>query len=297
MSQQVNLFESGLVKSKDWFTLTLVGAVYVLAALAMFYFYTGLEAEKAQLLAQRDQATAQYAVMQKKVDEFASKVTPVDSSKLEAELKKLNSRFEMQSQMLAIFQQSISEQAYHLIDYMRALTGQHQPGLWLTGFKIEPAAQHVSLSGQALQTEDIPLYLDLLSAQRVFEGTQFSGLQFKQVELQKTTPAPAAVVATAPPVVASAPAPQTGAKGAAVAAAPVTPAASAAPAAATTPLVEVPVKLQVYTFEVKGQDLRDKSKPLSALSWDDFVRQGGQPAQARPQEPKPQETGTKVKQP
>jgi hypothetical protein len=289
MSQQVNLFESGLVKSKDWFTLTLVGAVYALAALAMFYFYTGIEAENAQLQTQRDQATAQYAAMQKKVDEFASKVTPVDNSKLEAELKKLNSRFEMQSQMLAIFQQSISEQAYHLIDYMRALTGQHQPGLWLTGFKIEPAAQHVSLSGQALQTEDIPLYLDLLSAQRVFEGTQFSGLQFKQVELQKTAPVPAAVVAPAPPVAATAPAPQTGAKGAAVAAAPVTP---VAPAVAPAPVVEVPVKLQVYTFEVKGQDLRDRTKPVSALSWDDFVRQTGQPKQPSSQEPSP-----KVKQP
>ncbi|MGQ2964630.1 PilN domain-containing protein, partial [Methylophilus sp.] len=286
---QVNLFESGLVKSKDWFTLTLVGAVYALAALAMVYFYTGIEAENAQLLTQRDQATAQYDAMQKKVDEFAKKVTPVDNSKLEAELKKLNSRFEMQSQMLAIFQQSISEQAYHLIDYMRALTGQQQAGLWLTGFKIEPAAQHVSLSGQALQTEDIPLYLDLLSAQRVFEGTQFSGLQFKQVELQKTVTQPAAVVATAPPVAATAPAPQAGAKGAAVAAAPATP---VAPAAATTPVVEVPVKLQVYTFEVKGQDMRDRSKPVSTLSWDDFVRQTGQPAQARPQE-----TGPKVKQP
>jgi hypothetical protein len=284
MSQQVNLFESGLVKSKDWFTLTLVGAVYVLAALAMVYFYTGIEAENAQLLAQRDQATAQYAGMQKKVDEFAKKVTPVDNSKLEAELKKLNSRFEMQSQMLAIFQQSISEQAYHLIDYMRALTGQQQPGLWLTGFKIEPAAQHVSLSGQALQTEDIPLYLDLLSAQRVFEGTQFSGLQFKQVELQKTAPPSAAVVATAPPVAATVPAPQAGAKGAAVAAAPATP---VAPAAAPTPVVEVPVKLQVYAFEVTGQDLRDRTKPLSTQSWDDFVSQAGPRPAVKPEVKQP----------
>jgi hypothetical protein len=282
MSQQVNLFDSGLVKSKDWFTLTLVGAVYALAALAMVYFYTGIEAENTQLLAQREQATAQYAAMQKQVDEFAKKATPVDNSKLEAELKKLNTRFEMQSQILAIFQQSISEQAYHLIDYMRALTGQQQPGLWLTGFKIEPEAQHISLSGQALQTEDIPLYLDLLSAQRVFEGTQFSGLQFKQVELQKRAPPPAAVVATAPSVVA--PTPQATGKGAAVVATPVTP---EAPAATSLPVVDVPVKLQLYAFDVKGQDLRDKTKPVSTMSWDDFVSQTGQPPQPKPQAKQP----------
>jgi hypothetical protein len=282
MSQQVNLFDSGLVKSKDWFTLTLVGAVYALAALAMVYFYTGIEAENTQLLAQREQATAQYAAMQKQVDEFAKKATPIDNSKLEAELKKLNTRFEMQSQILAIFQQSISEQAYHLIDYMRALTGQQQPGLWLTGFRIEPEAQHISLSGQALQTEDIPLYLDLLSAQRVFEGTQFSGLQFKQVELQKRAPPPAAVVATAPSVVA--PTPQAAGKGAAVVA---TPAAPEAPAATSLPVVDVPVKLQLYAFDVKGQDLRDKTKPVSSMSWDDFVSQTGQPPQPKPQAKQP----------
>jgi hypothetical protein len=282
MSQQVNLFDSGLVKSKDWFTLTLVGAVYALAALAMVYFYTGIEAENTQLLAQREQATAQYAAMQKQVDEFAKKATPIDNSKLEAELKKLNTRFEMQSQILAIFQQSISEQAYHLIDYMRALTGQQQPGLWLTGFRIEPEAQHISLSGQALQTEDIPLYLDLLSAQRVFEGTQFSGLQFKQVELQKRAPPPAAVIATAPSVVA--PTPQSTGKGASVAATPGTP---EAPAASSLPVVDVPVKLQLYAFDVKGQDLRDKTKPVNAMSWDDFVSQTGQPPQPKPQAKQP----------
>lgn len=282
MSQQVNLFESGLVKSKDWFTLTLVGAVYALAALAMVYFYIGIESDNAQLLVQRNQTVAQYEAMQKKVDEFAKKATPVDNSKLEAELKKLNTRFEMQSQILAIFQQSISEQAYHLIDYMRALTGQQQPGLWLTGFRIEPSAQHVSLSGQALQTEDIPLYLDLLSAQPVFEGTQFSGLQFKQVELQKRVPQPSAVLAAAPVAVAPTPQPQASGKGSSVATTSTTPVTSAV---SSTPVVDVPVKLQLYAFDVKGQDLRNKTKPVSAVSWDDFVRQTAQQPQPQAKQP------------
>lgn len=267
MSQQINLFEAGLVKSKDWFTLSFVAGIYVLAAIIMFYFYSGLESENAQLQEQRNQAVAQQEATKKKVDEFTQRLVPVDNSKLEAELKKLKDRFEMQSQILAIFQQSISESAYHLIDYMRALTGQQQPGLWLTGFRIEPGSQHVSLSGQALQTEDIPLYLDLLSAQHVFEGTQFSGLQFKQVELQKRPP-PAAVATVAPPATTTAPL-ATG-KSAPVPASPVT---AAAPVNAAAPALEIPTKLQVYAFDVKGQDVRDKTKPETAVSWDDFVRQ------------------------
>ncbi|KQT44012.1 MULTISPECIES: PilN domain-containing protein [unclassified Methylophilus] len=289
MSQQINLFESGLVKSKDWFTLSFVAAIYILAAIVMVYFYTGIESENAQLLAQRNQTVIQYESMQKKVEEFAKKAVPVDNSQLEAELKNLNSRFEMQSQMLAIFQQSISENAYHLIDYMRGLASQQLSGVWLTGFKIEPAAQHVSLSGQALQTEEIPLYLDLLSAQKVFEGTQFSGLQFKQVELQKqlAPQAPAVAIPATAPAAAPVTTPDTSGKSASATPSttnnPVTPPASTAPANATVP--EEASKLKIYAFDVKGQDLRDKSKPATALSWDDFVSQTG--TQAKPQAKQP----------
>lgn len=277
MSQQINLFENGLVKSKDWFTLSFVAAIYAVAAIVMVYFYTAIESENAQLLAQHNQTVTQYESMQKKVEELTKKIVPVDNSKLEAELKNLNIRFEMQSQMLAIFQQSISENAYHLIDYMRGLASQQQSAVWLTGFKIEPAALHVSLSGQALQTEDIPLYLDSLSAQKVFEGTQFSGLQFKQVELQKqvtTTPAANTPAVTPAPAPAAVPAPagkSTSATGTAVT-------SSSSPAAVTAPTaVTENIKLTVYAFEVKGQELKDKTKPVSAMSWDDFVNQSGQP--------------------
>lgn len=283
MSQQINLFEGGLVRSKDWFTLPLVGGIYAFTAGVMFYLGTGLEAESAQLQVQRSQAMAQYENIQKKVDELSQRVVPVDNSKLETELKNLKARFDMQSQILAIFQQSISDAASHLVDYMRALTARQQPGLWLTGFKIEPAAQHVTLNGQALQSGDIPLYLDLLSGQPIFEGTQFSGIQFKQVELHKTQPAtPVQAPANAVPPVASSVSEQppsgkgTSEPSSASAASAVTPAAAVAPAA---PAQEVTLK--VYDFEVKGQDLQNRAKRDNAVSWDEFVRQTtqSQPAQ------------------
>jgi hypothetical protein len=281
MSQQINLFESGLVKSKDWFTLSFVAVIYVVAALAMVYFYTGLSSENEQLQVQRNQAVAQQDAMKKKVDEFAQRLVPIDNSKLEAELAKLKIRLEMQSQILAIFQQSISDKAYHLIDYMRALAGEQQPGLWLTGFRIEPGAQHVSLSGQALQTEDIPLYLDLLSGQKVFAGTQFSGLQFKQVELQKNTvqATPATAAVAAPAAVPSVP-PVSG-KDNSSAPPPASSTVPALPVNAAVPASNVPAKLQVYAFDVKGQDLSNKTKPESAVSWDDFVSQTIQQPKAK----------------
>jgi hypothetical protein len=282
MSQQVNLFENGLVKSKDWFTLSFVAVIYLVAAVAMVYFYTGLASENEQLQGQRNQVVAQQDAMKKKVDEFSQRLVPIDNSKFEAELAKLKTRLEMQSQILSIFQQSISDKAYHLIDYMRALAGEQQSGLWLTGFKIEPGAKHVSLSGEALQTEDIPLYLDLLSGQKVFAGTQFSGLQFKQVELQKSAAqsTPAIAAAEVAPAVAP-PAPPVSGKDTTSVTAPVGTTTAAAPVNVTAPVVSVPAKLQVYAFDVKGRELSDKAKPESTVSWDDFVSQTIQQPKAK----------------
>lgn len=280
MSQQINLYEGGGVKAKEWFSLPMVAAVYVLAAVVMYYFYTGLTAENEQLQVQRNQAVAQYENLQKKVEEFSQKAKPIDNSKLEAELKTLKAQLEMQTQILAIFQQSISEQSAQLVDYMRAFTGQQQPGVWLTGFKVEPAVEHLTLAGQALQSEDIPAYLDLLSHQSVFAGTEFSGIQFKQLELHPlqsrsggNTAAPAAVPAPAPAaeVATASPAGKDGG------AAPVTQ-ASAAPnqqsaTAASTQSTPALAGLKVYAFEVKGRDTQIMNKRVNGMSWDEFVRQ------------------------
>lgn len=273
MSQQINLFEGGLVKARDWFTLPLLAVVYVLAAAVMLYWYTGLQSENAALMVQREQANHQYIAMQKKVEEFSARITPVDNSKLEAELNALKAKLEMQVQILAMFQQSVSDASFHLIDYMRAFTAQQQAGVWLTGFKLEPGSAHLSLSGQALQTEDIPAYLDVLSKQQVFAGTQFSGIQFKQVELHKRQSqagGASAVPATADPAESAAVAKE--AKPGQTNAAPAAVAPASTPASATVAAESVAV-LKVYHFEVKGQDLQNPAKPLNGLSWDEFVRQ------------------------
>jgi len=290
MSQQINLYEGGGVKAKEWFSLPMVAAVYVLAAVVMYYFYTGLAAENDQLLVQRNQAVAQYETLQKKVEEFSKRAAPIDNTKLEAELKTLKAQLEMQTQILAIFQQSISEQSAHLIDYMRAFTGQQQPGVWLTGFKVEPAVEHLTLAGQALQSEDIPAYLDLLSHQSVFAGTEFSGIEFKQLELHQpqsrsggNAAAPAATPAPAPvaEVATASPAGKDGG------AAPVIPASAAtnqqsatATSAQATPVL---AGLKVYAFEVKGRDTQILNKSVNGMSWDEFVRQTvpSQPAKQR----------------
>lgn len=275
MSQQVNLFEIGLVRSKEWFTLWFVLGVYVIAALVMLYVYSGIRSENSLLMDERKRALAQYETTQKKVDEFAQRAQPVDQSNFENTLKTLKARFEMQSQILTIFQQSLSEESAQLIDYMRALTGQQQPGLWLTGFKLEPSYQHVTLSGQSLKSDDVPAYLDLLSRQKVFAGTHFSGIEFKQLELKKNTSDSVAVnAAVAPPAETPATLPAGKASAepekilhdqALAEGTPVT-------AAAGHPVTSQPASLKVYAFEVKGQELRDQALQQNMMTWSAFVR-------------------------
>ncbi len=294
MSQQINLFDGIPVRARDWFSLPLVAVVYLLAAGVMLGLYGRLQDELAVLKVQQTQAQAGYEAMQKKLEVLASQIKPVDNTQLNAQLQQLQARLDMQTQVLQIFSASLSAAAPQLIDYMRALAAQPYPGVWLTGFSITPALQHLSLMGKALQTQDIPAYLGRLSLQKVFAGTQFSGIQFKQIALVKPTPAAggSASPASAEAVNAAAASPAsessaavTNAKGSAGSTAlPATPAASPAanPAGntATTAAAAAP-SLTVYAFEVKGQDMQAAERQASGLSWDAFVEQTIQAAPAK----------------
>jgi len=207
-------------------------------------------------------------------------------------LQSLQARLEMQTQVLQMFNASLSDAAPQLIDYMQALAARPYPGVWITGFHITPAVQSLSLSGNALQTQDIPAYLGQLSAQHIFAGTQFSGLQFKQLELVKPTPAAGTSMATASAAAntnttASSPLPTASATddkaspaasaGGGVTQADIPPAAAERSTAAAT----LAPRMTVYAFEVKGLDMQAAAKQASGMSWDAFVEQTIQAAPAK----------------
>jgi len=106
----------------------------------------------------------------------------IEFSPLETELKLLQSQYDDTQRLLEHlthhdfgnqhgFSASLENLAYHRIN-----------NVWLTSFSFFNGGKVISLKGQALNSNDIPSYLDNLSNAQGFQGKKFSVFQLEQPE-------------------------------------------------------------------------------------------------------------------
>lgn len=183
MSQQINFYNTKLVKPKDWFSLSTVAIVYVASAGLMLVWYQQLNAEAALKEQARQTAQIQFEQAQKQLtDAMSATKNVVDVKAQEVELKALQEKLDSQEKIIAAFEQTRSGKRMHVADYMAGLSHQAVENLWLTGFKLDAFKNYVSLTGRAYKTELVPKYIDALSREPVFRGQLFGGLQIKEIE-------------------------------------------------------------------------------------------------------------------
>ncbi len=183
MSQQINFYNTKLVKPKDWFSLTTVAIIYALSAGLMLLWYQQLNAEATLKEQARQTAQTQFEQAQKQLtDAMAATQNIVDVKAQEAALKALQEKLDSQEKVIAAFEQTRSGKRMHVADYMAGLSHQTVEKLWLTGFKLDAFKNYVSLTGRAYKTELVPKYIDALSREPVFRGQLFGGLQIKEIE-------------------------------------------------------------------------------------------------------------------
>lgn len=65
---------------------------------------------------------------------------------------------------------------------LRTLSQQKINNVWLTSFSLLDGGQTITLHGEALQSSQIPLYIDSLGKSPHFHGKQFSVFQLQQPE-------------------------------------------------------------------------------------------------------------------
>ncbi|MFV2061476.1 MAG: PilN domain-containing protein [Gammaproteobacteria bacterium] len=66
--------------------------------------------------------------------------------------------------------------------FFKGLAKQNVAGLWLTSFKITNGGKDIGISGSAYQPELVPDFLSNLSAETIFQGTNFQTFQVKREE-------------------------------------------------------------------------------------------------------------------
>lgn len=211
MSQQINLFNAGLLPRRELFSarnvaigtalalLAVVGSGFAVSAMLSGNQQefnrtdTELKAAQAQLAAISQQAASQAA-------------SPAMQAELDHTLQLLDAR---QNVITALAALGSKPDSPGFATYLRALARQSVNGLWLTRVVIGAAGGELQLNGRTVDRGLLADYVERLNAEKSFAGHGFGGLQMSQgvepvtVAAQGTnanaaTTAPAPVAATKP---------------------------------------------------------------------------------------------------
>ncbi len=178
MTQQINLYDPGLRRKREFISAASLALVSILLLLLVGFTGTWsrssankVEAEAATLEPQAKALADQLPVLGQ---QLASRKP---DAKLEQELSLLKTRVDSRIDILALLQQGLGPDAISFAEYLRGFARQTPNGLWLTGFAVEGDGSGMSIKGRTIDPALVAEYIKRLDREKAFHGRAFSALQ------------------------------------------------------------------------------------------------------------------------
>lgn len=172
--QQVNLYQPIFRKQKKVFSaLALAQAVVlVIVALAGIYAYSrwqlvALDNALASAQGQRTETQARLAEIQRTTPPRAR------DQRLVRAVEDLQAQNELKRRSLAMLEADLGTARVGFVGQLEGLARQKVDGVWLTHLAFSDGGNGIGLAGNAVAPELVPRYLQRLSAEESFTGTQF----------------------------------------------------------------------------------------------------------------------------
>ena len=171
MSQQINLFDPRFRPQAPHFSsLTLVvavlGAAAVLLGIGELYAYQNRKLEAT--VAQTDQRAAQLREQATKLaQQFGEQGR---STALADELARIEEQLRQRHGLLDGIRGGAATSVEGFSPYLTALARQAMQGVWLTGVEIAGASGDLVLKGRVTDSELVPLYIQRLNREPLFQG-------------------------------------------------------------------------------------------------------------------------------
>jgi hypothetical protein len=195
MSQQINLINPALIKQKDFLTIVNMGVVYGVFTALMLGWWSYSQQQLKQLTRQKeDLVVAVQQTQDRLTQQVAASAPRAPSLALQQQLALLETKQQVQAQMLTAIEQGRPQQDRGLANYMRGFAQQTVDGLWLTGFSIDETNKTMTVRGRSLEAEVLPNYMQRLGQEPVFAGKLFGGLHVQQATITQ----PATMIAAVP---------------------------------------------------------------------------------------------------
>lgn len=185
MSQQINLFNSSLLKQRTFFTpnnllFSLLGIVLLIL---IGYFFLMTQTSKLKKTA--DMSAQQFQNLTAQVTSLRNAEVPKTKNvRLEAELLAIENSLRRRQRITEILQNTNFGNTDGYSAYLTAFARQIPTNLWLTGFKLEGAGYDLVLQGRTLQPELLPLYVAQLKREKIMQGKTFSALEMQRPDLE-----------------------------------------------------------------------------------------------------------------
>lgn len=165
--QQINLYQAqfkpkNIVLPARQLFLLILFAIIIFIVMAAYSIKTNSTLE-AHIASQQQNAT------------LAQQSAPEnDHSLLKANLFKLQQQAKTKQTLLTYLTKQSVDNQQGFTNNLVHLSQQQIDGVWLTEFSFIEASNYVSLHGSALQSSQIPLYIDSLAETGPFQGKHFS---------------------------------------------------------------------------------------------------------------------------
>lgn len=184
--QQVNLYQDELKKQKLNYSALMLAqlSVILIVAFSMFagFRYFQLQQHQTSLVEQQQKQKMVMANLQKIQAEFSlRKKDAALSKRLTERTKELANK----QKVLGILSGDEFGNTTGFIEHISGLARQRIDGLWLTQIRIAGGGTDVTLQGSTSKSSLLPKYLQRLSAEKVFTGTEFESLVMTRQEKKK----------------------------------------------------------------------------------------------------------------
>lgn len=175
--QQVNLYQDELKKQKLNYSaaMTLQLSAIILIVFSVVAGYSSIQ------LQQRKQALQEHQQLQKQAMADLQKIQQelslrkkdfVLSKRLADKTRELGNK----QKVLGILSQDEFGNTKGFVEHITGLARQRVEGLWLTRLRIAEGGTDIALHGTTSKSSLLPRYLQKLSAEKIFSGTEFKSL-------------------------------------------------------------------------------------------------------------------------
>lgn len=200
MSQQINLYEPRLRPLNDWAVARKVGRAALIVS-ALLTLVGGLAVWDAR------GKTAAASLLQKQQAGLQAQLTALTravgqrtaSPALAAELESARAALAIKAETMTQLESGnfLGEPKY--AGFMKAFARQTGHDLWLTGFSIWSGDGEIEIRGRVLDPTHLPVYVQGLSAEPVFQGRRFFAFDMKEIDREAPLAGGASAAVPPPP--------------------------------------------------------------------------------------------------